>query len=253
MSIRNGIRLIATHGLQSLLRLRARALLDELDPGPVLVVAPHPDDETLGCGRLIAALCARGIDVDVLWLTDGEASHAEYPGGPAALGATRRSEARAAAATLGVVPAGMHHLGAPDGKLPHLPAAQRDAVIAGIAGLVAALKPGTVLVTSALDGSTEHAAAHALVVEALRLAGHQARLRTYLVWAYWNVRSLSRVALRPSAPVYFAATPAATAARQRAVLAHHSQTSACTPQGEVMLSPHFLACFPHGGEFFLLN
>ena len=44
-------------------------------PGRLLVVAPHPDDETLGCGMALAAALAGGRQVAILLLTDGEGSH----------------------------------------------------------------------------------------------------------------------------------------------------------------------------------
>jgi LmbE family N-acetylglucosaminyl deacetylase len=51
----------------------------------VVVVAPHPDDETLGAGGLIGECGARGIPVRVVIVTDGSASHGAYD-------ATERSE-----------------------------------------------------------------------------------------------------------------------------------------------------------------
>ena len=50
----------------------------------VLVVAPHFDDETLGCGGLLAQLAAAGAVIRVLYLTDGAA--AAEPGGREARG-----------------------------------------------------------------------------------------------------------------------------------------------------------------------
>jgi len=45
-------------------------------PGaPIIVVAPHPDDETLGCGAAIASALASGRDVWIALLTAGTASH----------------------------------------------------------------------------------------------------------------------------------------------------------------------------------
>src|SRR6187399_449496 len=38
----------------------------------VLVLAPHPDDETFGCGGTIRMLADRGVAVDVAFLTRGE-------------------------------------------------------------------------------------------------------------------------------------------------------------------------------------
>ncbi|MBC7367685.1 MAG: PIG-L family deacetylase [Undibacterium sp.] len=251
MSLRNGFRLLATRSLQAILRLRSESLVDALAPGPVLIVAPHPDDESLGCGRLIVNLCNRGIEVDLVWLTDGGASQSDFPGGPAALGATRRAEARAAGEILGLSPHRLHHLGAPDGLLPHLGVGRRCEVLAALTGLVETLRPSTVFVTSSLDDSTEHTAAHALVAEALRAAKHPAQLRTYLVWAFWKVRGLWTIVRHAPSIAFLPTTPTATATRHRALLAHRTQTTTQSPHDEPLLSRHFLACFPRTGEFFL--
>ncbi|MBC7504457.1 MAG: PIG-L family deacetylase [Sandarakinorhabdus sp.] len=83
---------------------------------------PHADDETLGCGGLIAAAAARGVTVTATVLTDGAGSH---PGSrswpPARLAQQRRRELRAAAATLGV--ATVIFADAPDGALGDHPGA----------------------------------------------------------------------------------------------------------------------------------
>ncbi|MFO7778432.1 MAG: PIG-L deacetylase family protein [Nitriliruptoraceae bacterium] len=66
----------------------------------VLVLAPHPDDETIGCGGTIARLATHGADIEVVALTDGEATI----GGQRSAAATaeaRRSEAVAAGGLLG--------------------------------------------------------------------------------------------------------------------------------------------------------
>jgi len=66
------------------------------------VLAPHPDDETLGAGGLIAALSAMGGDVTVAFLTDGSGSHIGAPGwGPTRIARARAQEARAALHILG--------------------------------------------------------------------------------------------------------------------------------------------------------
>lgn len=41
----------------------------------LIVVAAHPDDETLGCGGLIAQASRVGVDVRIIAVTDGSASH----------------------------------------------------------------------------------------------------------------------------------------------------------------------------------
>ncbi|WP_419826734.1 PIG-L deacetylase family protein [Sphingomonas sp.] len=71
--------------------------------GTWLALAPHPDDETLGPGGLIAALAAAGTPPVVAYLTDGSGSHVGAPGwSPARVAAARSGEARAALRRLGV-------------------------------------------------------------------------------------------------------------------------------------------------------
>lgn len=73
--------------------------------GPALVVAPHPDDETIGCGGVIALHRRRGDAVHVVVASDGERGDPEgrHPAG-AAYVALRRDECRQAARVLGVAP-----------------------------------------------------------------------------------------------------------------------------------------------------
>ena len=64
----------------------------------VVVVAPHPDDESLGCGGLIAACCTQGIVVRLVVLSDGAGSHPGSQRYPAArLCALREAEVKEAA------------------------------------------------------------------------------------------------------------------------------------------------------------
>ena len=90
--------------------------LDLTECGGLVVVAPHPDDETLGLGAMIAQLAASGVAVQVVSVSDGGASD---PGATASdrtrLETTRRHELRRATGVLGV-PAPIS-LGLPDGQL----------------------------------------------------------------------------------------------------------------------------------------
>ena len=63
-----------------------------------VIVAPHPDDETLAAGGLIATQRSRQIPVTLLAVTDGEAAYPDVPD----LGRTRRMEQARAAEALGV-------------------------------------------------------------------------------------------------------------------------------------------------------
>ncbi|MEU7335649.1 MULTISPECIES: PIG-L family deacetylase [unclassified Streptomyces] len=80
-----------------------------LPPGPVVVVAAHPDDEVLGFGGCIAALVDAGATVQTVCLSDGEASHAaSQPYAQATLARRRRSELAGALAELGELPTPLH-------------------------------------------------------------------------------------------------------------------------------------------------
>ena len=87
------------------------------EPLPALVVAPHPDDETLGAGALIATLRAQGVPVTVAAVTDGENAYEVSTEERAALGRVREAEQREALRTLGVAPDSLHRLRMTDSDL----------------------------------------------------------------------------------------------------------------------------------------
>lgn len=69
----------------------------------LVVVSPHPDDEVLACGALIALHVARGGPATVIAVTDGEASHRGDPlWSPESLANARRAERRLGLARLGL-------------------------------------------------------------------------------------------------------------------------------------------------------
>ncbi len=85
----------------------------------VAVVAPHPDDETLGCGGAIAALSQQGLTVKVLVVSDGTQSHPNSQKFSAvALQTLREQETLAAMKILGLSPQDVVFLRLPDGAVP---------------------------------------------------------------------------------------------------------------------------------------
>ena len=180
----------------------------------VVVVAPHPDDETLGCGLLIARTARQGLPLAVVTLTDGQASHPGSRRWPAAvLGRLRRSESRRALARLGAGAAPSRFLGWPDGQVARCGRALR------LRDVLRSLHPGVVLAASPADHHPDHQAGWVLTQSALRGTG--VPLVAYAVW--------SRVDAGGSP-----ARDPGRAAKRRAILAHRSQTSgyiADDPQG----------------------
>jgi LmbE family N-acetylglucosaminyl deacetylase len=103
----------------------AAASLPRLDAQTsLLVVAPHPDDETLCCAGVIQRVVRAGGRVSVVWVTSGDASELDLlliekslfanPAKARDLAARRMREARTATARLGVPAAGQLFLGYPD-------------------------------------------------------------------------------------------------------------------------------------------
>jgi LmbE family N-acetylglucosaminyl deacetylase len=141
------------------MRLRracAREATAALLPGSALIVAPHPDDETIGCGLLTAAKVARGEHVTVVLATDGGLGW--FGGGPAPppaeLAAIRSLEWHAALDALGVPAGDRVELGHPDGHLADC----EDAVVDSIAGLLADLRPTQVFCPAPDDLHADHRA-----------------------------------------------------------------------------------------------
>lgn len=124
----------------------------------VLVLAPHYDDEVLGCGGLVAELVEAGAEVRVLFLTDGggqgETDRKAYS-------RRRRRESARAARVLGVK--GTEHLGLPDGAVT----GALRALVQAIRERLSSHRPDLVLVPSPLESSADHRASFAALGEVL--------------------------------------------------------------------------------------
>jgi len=128
-----------------------------LFPGPWLVFAPHPDDETYGMGGSIAAARSAGIEVGVVILTDGALGGAAVDD----LVQIREEEVSAAVAALGG--ASLIFWRRPDRGLTP------DAATIGLAAaLLEAHAGGTAFFPSPLEPHPDHRATAVLVWEALR-------------------------------------------------------------------------------------
>lgn len=222
--------------------------LEELFPsgtGRLVVLAAHPDDETLGAGGLIAALASLGVAVDVIAATAGEASH---PGSPthtsAELARIRHTELHEAVARL-APDAAVHFLGLPDGRL----AEHRAELDAALAAIVGSDAESTVLAAPwRTDGHTDHDTAGLAAAGLARTLGLP--LLEYPIWLWhWGTpedipAGLRVLPLDSSAP-----------AKARAMAAHVSQVQplSAAPGDEALLSPSVLAHFERSFESFVLT
>jgi LmbE family N-acetylglucosaminyl deacetylase len=147
----------------------------------LIVVAPHPDDDVLGCGGTLAAAAAAGLDVAVVYVTDGCASHVgspEYP--PDRLREVREREARDALAMLGVTSEPCF-LRVADGTVASLEAGEAGSIVAAIAAAIGNGRRPLVMGPWIRDHHSDHLAVAALV----RRACARRPAATLLEYAVW--------------------------------------------------------------------
>jgi LmbE family N-acetylglucosaminyl deacetylase len=125
----------------------------------VLVIAPHPDDETLGCGGIIALQSRAGDKVYVLIVTDGGRSGAGGLGREE-IARRRNQEAREAITALADVDLMQFHL--PEGLWSY------EELVGKLKGLLTDLEPTVIYTTSCVDFHPEHLRVAIALAEALR-------------------------------------------------------------------------------------
>lgn len=244
--------------------LLARGLDDtaRFERSSALVLAPHADDETLGCGATILRKRAAGTAVHVAIVTDGGASHRSALLSREALIALRREEALEATRILGLPAEAVRFLGYPDGGLAD--AGQR--LDEDLRRLIVELAPQELLIPSAIDGHADHRALNRAAHRAAAAAGRPVAIFEYPVW-FWDARSwidmeapaaakawqlLHRPALslRRLKPLLVATGPF-LGRKGMAVSAYRSQMTNLTGEPDwPVLDPRFLEQFLQDHEIF---
>lgn len=165
-----------------------------LEPVDIVIFAPHPDDEVIGCAGAIQQALAKGKRVRVVFTTNGDG----YPLAAATLlakpepeltrddfarlGAKRKDEASAAATVLGLDPSSLVFLGYPDGSMAKVPAPyNRVAAQADFSKVLRDARPSQVYVTDRADEHPDHRITYQLVREAVTASGYSGGLSTYIV------------------------------------------------------------------------
>ena len=163
MSTRTKLRAVHVRLLAAL----ARDISAASTTARTVVFAPHPDDETIGCGGVIARKRLAGTEVRVVVAADGGDE-------------VRRSECVEACRRLGVEPEQVTFLGFPDGDL----GAHRAELAAAVAAAVAT-GPEQVFVPSAIDAHADHRVLAATVAELAPSALRDVEVLAYPIW-FWN-------------------------------------------------------------------
>ena len=203
---------------------------------PLLVVAPHPDDETLGAGGLLHAWAERRLPLTLLCLSDGEAAYPRMPG----LTEIRRAELTRALRVLGFSQPHVVRLRLPDGEL----GVHEHCIADTIRDY---MQPDSLLVAPfESDGHPDHEAAGRAALVAVR--ARKATLGRYLIWA-WQRRAAQ---LRDAAcsAVRFNLSDESLSAKQHAIDQFQSQLS--DRPGGAIIPPQMRAHFARDHEVFLL-
>ena len=154
-----------------------------------LIVAPHPDDETFGCGGLIKLKRDAGVPVRVILFTDGEAVGSAMGERPETVITARKREALAACDRLGVDEDSVRWLHLPDGKLPHPGQPGFDEAARDFLVQVELFSPGEVFCPHLQDVHPDHIAATRLTHQALRLWSKPCTVFYYPVWMWYHASS----------------------------------------------------------------
>lgn len=193
----------------------------------IVVIAPHPDDESLGAGGLIQQGVAAGAEVKVLFITDGD----NNPWPQRWLerrwhidddcrrrwGARRRAEALRAIKQLGLSESQAVFFALPDAELLHL-WRKRDAAALDKFMRAFAAWPGDVLIPpSPQDRHPDHRAAYYFAREALLRLDQRPEVFSYLIHPGW-------LAAEPAGCLLHL-TREQQAAKLQAILCHETQTS----------------------------
>jgi LmbE family N-acetylglucosaminyl deacetylase len=210
----------------------------------LVVVAAHPDDETLGAGGLIATASEQGLPVDVVVLTAGERSH---PGSRTHdAGQMARRRRREVSSALGVLApaARVHLLAFPDGDL----ATRIERTASALESLIEwDSRPMLLAAPWRGDRHPDHEAAGEAAALLARRYG--ARLLEYPIW-YWHWGSPE-----PAGAARFARLDLGSRARRLKETASRQYTSQVSPLSaepgdDALLRPEFLRHFQRPFELF---
>ncbi len=231
----------AWSGLGSIAALDVSALVPP--DRRAVVIAPHPDDEVLGAGGLLAMLAALGREILIVGVTDGGASH---PGSqalpPLRLVRQRQQERRAGLRVLGIDQPSLT-LGFTDGSLSSRRAALEDALLSALRATDVVFAPWR------RDGHPDHEASGHAAAAACAKAG--ATLVELPIWMWhWARPKDARVPWRSAVRVDIGGV---LDSKRAAIACHHSQIGADASSGAAaVLAPWALARWLRPFEVFFL-
>ena len=191
------------------------------DFGATVIVSPHPDDETLGCGGLIALLREHGLRVGVVVMTDGGNSHPRSQDvSRERLSGMRERETRDALEILGVATSDVQFLGFSDGQLATQASADFDGAVDCLRGAIASFNPRSVIMPFRGEHHADHLATWHLSRYATKQLGSRPRRFEYPLMVGPAARAIFRL---QNPNVWKLDVSAVLSKKLQAVKAHRTQ------------------------------
>ncbi len=221
--------------------------------GRTLVIAPHPDDESLGCGGAIALLRQHGCPVRALVISDGTRSHPNSKKYPVPrLRAVREAEAHAALDILGVEPDETVFLRYGDCAVPFPEDAHFEEAVNRCVEQIKGFQAQTVLVPWRRDPHCDHRAAWQIVHAAVEQMSNKPRVLEYPIWV-WELAERDDAPMSDEMAAWRLDISTVVARKQDAIKGHVSQITDMIdddPKG-FRLMPEVLAHFAEPWEIYM--
>ena len=179
----------------------------------ILVLAPHPDDDVIGCGGILDIYQKKGAKITIVYMTDGRKGNPNYDEDRLVL--KRREEARRAADVIGIDE--LMFLDNRDTELSATPKAVKE-----LRDILYEVKPEAVFLPFLLDNHQDHRATNDILIRSSRTYKAPLTCYGYEIWT-------------PLAtPNFFVNITDQIEVKRQAIEEHHSQTELC-PIDDCML------------------
>lgn len=212
----------------------------------IIVFAPHPDDETLGCGGTMMRKMREKVNVYVVVMTDGRHSHDHTLGivnpSPEEIRNTRRNESQKAIKILGVPLSNTWMLDFEDSKLKEHSETATD----NVTNILSEVEPSEVFVTCRDDKKKDHESSFSIIRESIKRAHISPVIYEYPIWS-----RTEEMKLRAHENMFVQDITQQRATKKAALKSYRSQTSIfSSTQREPILQKSFIDLFLESELFF---
>lgn len=222
--------------------------------GSAVILAPHPDDEALGCGGMISYLRSQNIPVYVVFMTSGGKSHpnsAQYPSD--LLTNLRESEALKSCEILGVPKDCVIFYRQSDGELNKLKEDNLKELENKLGSLLSDRKIASLFIPWRRDVHSDHLICNRIGTQSVKRSGMGVQLVEYPIWLWKNSRDSDWPHIDETT-AFRLRVETVKHQKQAAIYAHESQTSnliSDDPSGFI-LTEELLAPFLGAYEYFFI-